>query len=79
MKTFKIDSWGNIPSFIQKQIHSYQDKQATSDYLVALDSDISFYVCDCKECHGNLNKVDKSAWLSPRNADNSWNISISWK
>jgi hypothetical protein len=78
MKTFKIDSWGNIPNFLIR-ILDYQVKPASRDYISCLDSDISFFVIDCKECHGNLNKADKTAWLSPRNGDNSWNININWK
>lgn len=78
-KTFTIESWGAIPKHVQSTIVDvYAGKQVNSDLVSDLDSDIAFVVCDLGEAHGNLNKASKSAWLSPRNNDNTWNVSISW-
>ena len=81
MKTqaiFKIESWGVIPIHVQTYIVGYKDKPATKEAILTLNEDIEFLVVLMQECHGNLYKADKSAWLSPRNGDNSWNVSISW-
>ena len=75
-KMIKIECWGNVPQFTQSIIDKYNGKPATRDNLLNLDYDITFCVTDLNEAHGNFNKFDRSAWLSPRNGDNSFNVAI---
>ena len=77
-RLFKIESWGVFPSSVASIVSKYNGEVVTSDAIFTLDSDITFCVCDLREAHGNLNKYDKSAWLAPRNGDNSFNVTISF-
>jgi len=77
MKIFKIELQGLVPHYIQKQIDMYKDKPTTPDFINKLNEDIEFLVCG-GDCHGNLNIFDKTAWLSPKNGNNTWSASISW-
>jgi len=76
---FRINYWGELPYYVDKIVNNYNQKEATPNAIYNLDHDISFCVCDLREAHGNLNKFDKSAWLSPRKNDNSFNVTISFK
>jgi hypothetical protein len=77
MKTIKINAWGELPLRISKLVEQFSDSKADKDTIETLDNEISFIVCDLRIAHGNLNKYDNSAWLSPRN-DNSWHVRISF-
>lgn len=78
MRAFKIDQHGELPSHVLKIVTDIQGKPATKDAVYVLDSEIAFCVIDLGLAHGNLNKHSKSAWLSPRNNDGSWNVNITW-
>jgi len=78
MKTFKIETRGTLSPSIQNLVSLFNDKKADKNSVQYLDSEITFVVCDLKEAHGNLNKYDKTAWLCPKNGDDSFNVSISW-
>ena len=81
MKTqslFKIDSWGEIPPHVKSIISKYDGQPANKDTIFTLDQDIAFCVCTLGVAHGNLSKGSHSAWLSPRNGDNSFNVNIAF-
>ena len=76
MKHFNFQTTGEVPQSLTSYINRYNGKQATKEGIYCLDSDISFLVCDLKECHGNLNNSNKTAWLAPLGNDNTWSINI---
>lgn len=80
MKHFKIETYSlhNAPQSVINLVDSLRAKSVSRNEIDALDSDIEFIVCDLREAHGNLNKYGKNAWLSPRNNDNTWNVSVSF-
>ena len=78
MKKFIVKSWGIIPSSVQRIIDSVTDKDVTKDAIFVLNEDIEFCVCVLRDAHGNMSKTDRSAWLSPRNGDNSFGVSITF-
>ena len=78
MKTFTIDARGTLSPIVQGLVDKFNGVKADNNSVYSLDQEITFIVCQCGIAHGNLNKADKSAWLSPRNGDNSWNVSINW-
>ena len=79
MKTFTLEYSGKMPKTTEDMLMKYNGLRATKELIDALDSDIEFLVCDIRECHGNLNRQSKEAWLSPRNGDGSFNLNISFK
>lgn len=79
MRHYTINKRGAVPSFITKLLSWVEGSPVNRDTFQRLDSDITFIVVDCHECHGNTTKGDKTAWLCPKNGDNSWNVSIEVK
>jgi len=77
-RIIQIESWGEFPFTVKSIIESYNGKEASEYLLRCLDEDITLSVLTMGESHGNINKTDKSAWLAPRNGDNSFNVSIKW-
>jgi hypothetical protein len=75
-KTFKVETWGLIPTSVQSIIDSIKDKPVSKEAIFVLNKDIEFCVCNLRAAHGNLNEVDGSAWLSPNNGYHSYNVSI---
>jgi len=78
MKNFKFMFWGEIEPMVQKVIDEFNNASINDESINALDSEISFLVLDCGIVHGNLNKYDRSAWIAPRNGDNTFGINISF-
>ena len=75
MKNYNVTTSGDVPADILKAFSSFDGKPANKENFIVLSDDIDFYVCDIKACHGNTNN-DKTAWLSPKNGDNTWSLNI---
>ncbi len=78
MKTFKIESTGELQTNVQSIVDTYNGREVTKEQIAMLDDDIRFVVCDLRVAHGNLNKHSKDAWLCPTNGDNSFNVRINF-
>jgi len=78
MKTFKVSTWGIVPQIIKDLTTKLNNAEATKDAIFVLNEDINFIVCDLREAHGNLNKINKDAWFAPRNGDNTYGVTIKW-
>jgi hypothetical protein len=79
MKHFSVKFWGEIPELVKPIIEKFDNTKVTPSTFYCLDDEIRFIVNDLGIAHGNTCKIDKTGWLSPRNGDNTWNMSIDVK
>lgn len=75
-KTFEIETTGNLPTLTKMLVEKYNGKPATKISINELEYEIYEIVKDWKESHGNIEKCNGYAWLSPRNGNNSFNVEI---